>query len=839
MGALRLLNLRRIPRQPLRSGLAVLAVAAGISLTVAVLVAFTSVKSGLADFNRRMAGPAPLRVIGAPVRGGLPASMVDTVAAVPGVAAAVPVVQAVTIGRTARGAQLVTIALGVDCRVEALVGAFGCDPGALGRADAATPPILSAAFARQLGPNGVIRTDVGTVGVKGAITDARLDRINRSRVAIFPLGVAQHLFNRPDRIDAVYVRPAAGVSITALQRRVAAAIGPNNFAVKAGDLPPGALFDGGPFIALLGMISLVALGIGALLVYNITTLSLEERRRDLAIVGSLGATSRILVGGPVGEAAALGAVGGLVGAVAGTALAGPMVASVSKQIQKQLGVGLSVHVGPASVVIGVVLGVVVAALAALVPARRASRQDITAELHGQASRDEARPVAMVRRAAITFAISMLGVGGCYIAQRGGGIEPWQSPVGSIATLVAVLMAFACAGLLVPIMLRAVGRATRHATGPVHLAVTNLIREPRRTAVVGIAISAAVGLSFGLSSTVPAIEGILTTTFGRGIAGRVWVSNLPVNNATTIDAKVSPTTQAALANFPGVARVENEYYVPLQTHLGTSEVVAADFQPFAFRVVRGHVDQTALDRGEVVIGTGLARAANVRPGGTLHLPSPTGMTNLRVAAIWASPENNGHAVVMAPATMARFWGPQPPSYIYLRPKPGVSADDLAERVNAAHLDPDLTAKTSAQFVDALSKDVRGQVAPFWALQRALLFVALVATVSTLLLVGVQRRREMGMLAAVGLGPDGLARMTLLEAAALGIAGTLTGALFSLPLFEALRDINALAFGIRAPFRLAVAGPVVYAAIVVAVVIAGASLPAWRASRLEVVEALQYE
>lgn len=839
MGAIRLLNLRRIPRQPLRSGLGVLAVAAGISLTVAVLVAASSVKSGISSFNHRLAGPAPLRVIGAPARGGLSESMTERVAGVPGVASAVPVVQAVTIARAADGRQLITVALGVDCRIEALVGAIGCDPAALARAADTTPPVLSAAFARQLGAAGVVRTDSGPVSVNGALASPRLDLINRGRVAIFPLPVAQRLFSRPDRIDAIYVQPTAGTSVAVLQRRLATAVGPANFALKADDLPPGSLFDGGPFIALLAMISLVALGIGALLVYNITTLSLEERRRDLAIVGSLGATSKVLVGGPVGEALALGAVGGLLGSLAGIALAGPMVRSVGKQIEKSVGVGMAVHVSSAVVGIGVVLGAVVAALAAWLPARRAGRADITAELHGQASRDDATQRASVRRVIITGSVAMLSVGACYLAQRGGGIEPWQSPVGSVATVVVVMASFATAGLLVPLALGGLSRLTRRATGPVHLAVTNLVREPRRTAVVGIAIAAAVGLSFGLSNTVPAIQGVLSSTFGKDVAGRVWVSNLPVNNSTTIDAKISPATRAALAAFPGVKRVELQYHVPLSTRTGIAEVVAADYQPIAFKVVAGHIDQAAFDRGEVAIGTGLARAARLHPGGVLHLPSPTGMTNLRVAAVWANPENNGHAAVMSPTVMLRHWGPQPATWLYLRPAPGVDAAELAARVNAAHLEPDLEAKTTAQFVDALAKDIQGQVAPFWALQRALLFVALVATVSTLLLVGVQRRREMGMLAAVGLAPDGMARMTLLEAAALGVVGTITGAVFSVPLFEAIRDTNALAFGIRAPFRLAAAAPAAYAVIVVAVVVAGASLPAWRASRLEVVEALQYE
>ena len=124
--SVRLLNLRRLRRQPLRLVLAVVSVGAGVSLGVSVVILSTSITRSLTAFGRGLAGPAPLRVIGATSRGGLDQSVLAAIDRTPGVAAAVPTVQAVTIAEDDRGRSQTVGALGFDCRVEALAGRFGC-----------------------------------------------------------------------------------------------------------------------------------------------------------------------------------------------------------------------------------------------------------------------------------------------------------------------------------------------------------------------------------------------------------------------------------------------------------------------------------------------------------------------------------------------------------------------------------------------------------------------------------------------------------------------------------------------------------------------------------------
>ena len=343
--AVRLLNLRRIRRQPLRAVLAVVAVTAGVSLAVSVVVLTTSISRSITDFGRRLGGPAPLRVVGAASRAGLDEAVLGKVETTPGVGAAVPVVQAVTFAQ-GRHHEFPVLVLGVDCRMEVLVGPFGCVPDRIAAARDTDPPIVAPSLARRLGPTGVVRNDLGSSAVKDAPTAVALDRVNAGAVVVYPLPVAQRLFGRAHRLDAIYVRPAPGVRVDELRPRLTAAVGRWNGVLGASDPPPGIDLASGIFVPIFSLMSLLALGVGGVLVYNVLSLSLEERRRDLAVVGALGAPGATVVGGALVEAGLLGLVGGVLGIPGGVALAHPLSHALSEFTARFAGLRIDVHHTP-------------------------------------------------------------------------------------------------------------------------------------------------------------------------------------------------------------------------------------------------------------------------------------------------------------------------------------------------------------------------------------------------------------------------------------------------------------------------------------------------------------
>lgn len=836
--ALRLLHLRRLPRRPLRSIVLVLSVAAGVSLVVTVLVVQASLDASLTEHGRSLAGPAPLRVVGPASRGGLAASTLQPVEAVDGVEAAVPVVQAVTLAEDASGVETTILALGVDCRVEALIGAFGCTSEAIAGADPEGPPILSAALAGTLGEDGVVRTNLGDRPVAGATVAGELDEINDGRVAVYAMPVAQELFVRPDSYDAIYVLPGAGVDLEELRARVADAAGPQNTVLDATQPPP-EIESFGLLLPLLGLLSLFALGIGATLVHNTLVLAIEERRRDLAVAGALGAGSGVLVGGTLLEAGLLGGVGGVLGAGAGTLLAAPILESFEVFMLRLAGASLEVHAGWLPFAVGGGLGLLLAIAAAVRPALRAGRLDVVAELGHQRRTEDPLRTPSLRATALLGVIALAGLGVVAAASRRWPLEPWAPLVGSLAMLVVVFGAFWAVGQAAPRLFHVAARRLGDRAPVLRLGLANLAREGLRTSVMIVATAAAVGVALSISSSGTALQTTIAETRLNETGDGLWASTTPRTNAINLDAKIPPDVVRALADVPGVARVDTGVVVGVHGLDGTEWGATTEPATLPYEILAGTADPDRLRDGEILIGPTLARSQGVGPGDTLTVPGRDGLRELLVQGVWANGDYNGNEIAMPRWLLEDLWGPQPSQAAIVRVAEGATPEAVARRIREAGLDPHLDILTPAKQVAAAGDDLGTFFEPFWALQRALVLVAFAAVLFTLLLAAVQRRREHGLLAAVGLSPGGLGRLVLVEAAAVAVVGTFLGTVVGLVMLGAFVEAFFLSVPYRVPFAPDLTAPLVYGLVALGVLGAAAAWPAWRTSRLQVVEALRYE
>ncbi|MHB1910617.1 MAG: ABC transporter permease [Acidimicrobiales bacterium] len=836
-----LLNLRHLRRQRLRTALAVLAIAAGVSLVMAVLVVSQSISASAAAYSRTLAGPTPLRVEGADSQGGVTNATVAKIRATPGVAAAVPVVVAVTTVDTTSHGPLLVAAIGVDCSVEVLVGNFGCSSSAVGAASTESPPLVSPSLLAQVGPRAVVHTDLNLIPLADAPTLPQLNGFNQGRVLVFPLPEAQQIFDRPGQVDDVYVKPGRGVAVSELAARLRAAIGPQNPVISANS-PPSAEALASGFLPLLSTLGLAALAMGGILVANILNLSLAERRRELAVAAALGAERRSVIAGILLEAAVLGLAGGALGALFGAVLAHPLVASVSETAVHFAGVAISPTLRPATVVLTMAVAVAIACLGALGPARRATAVDLAAELSERREPTRERR-SLGLRALVLTGVGLFGLGLTWVGQLHGSLSVWQPVVGEAGLLVAAVALIAAAGSWTPLVLRSLGALLDRRSGVVAVGLTGLANESGRVAGMAVAVATAVALGAGLGGMVPSLHAALVDSFGHISGERVYVSTVPITNGAWTDSKLNPAELATLGRIPGVARVGSDYYVNTNGSAGYLALSAVSIPPGSqpFSRYAGGVPSRVLASGQAMVGASLARTQHLVTGSVLSLPSPSGMVPLRVGGIWADANDNGLDVMVSQATMLAHWGPLPPGEVFLTPRPGVSPQTLAARVRAAHLGPDVNVQAPAGYLNQFTADVNQQIQPFWVIQRALLALALLATLSTLLLVGVQRRRELGLLGALGLGPGGLARMTLVEAGGIGLVASVLGVGAGVGILVAFRDSAGYLFGLEPPLLLGglVLPAIVYCLIAVAAVLIGAGLPAWRTSQLQITEALRYE
>jgi putative ABC transport system permease protein len=834
------MHLRQLKRQPLRAALAVLAIGAGVTLTVAVLVARSSLDRSFTAYNSAIAGPAALRVVSRFDHGGIDMSTLTAIEKVDGVQVAVPLVVTVTQANDGQGHDDLVAVIGADCRSQALFGSQGCDPVALANLTDANPPVIGSGVRNAAGATGVLHTDIGDRSLQGAPVISAFDDINGGRVVLYPLPVAQTLFARPNGLDAIFVVPKSGVVTSQLQTSIAAVVGPQNKVLTATEPGSDIAFVSSQLLPFLFLISLFGLAVGGQLVFNTMTLSLEERRREMAIAAAIGGTPATVTMGVLAEAAVLGMAGGAVGIGMGLLVAKPFVANFSKFAEQAAGIHLSVHPTVMSVVVGLGIGLLASVAAAAIPARRAARLDIAGELVDRTRRQDASTLIRARRSVILAAVVGGGLLMAWLGAKDGGIQSWQPNLLLVGVVLSFASSFPFPPALAPYAVRWIEKIPVLQRGPARIAVSNLVTETRRTSAVLTAIGAAVGMAFVLGGVLPGMaDG--ARRLARDTSGdRVIVTTLGLNNTAAIDSKLSPDVQSALETFPGVAAVEREYFASFDyPGVGPAALTATDGAPNRFTVYAGVDAAEARRLGRVMIGPGLARKLHLRPGSTFSLPGRFGAVTMTVGGIWADPDTIGVSINGSMSVFESIVGPRPASRVLLVPQPGVSPSSLATSVRAAHLAPNVRVFDPAETAASLASDFKVFLAPFWLLARGLLVVAFIATASTLLLAGVKRRAEHGLLAAVGMPPGDLGRMVLVEAGLFGVLGTICGFIGGLVGLATFSLASTSLTGLTIPFQLNLVPLVVYGTIATALVLAGAALPAWRTSQLDPVVALRYE
>jgi putative ABC transport system permease protein len=397
------------------------------------------------------------------------------------------------------------------------------------------------------------------------------------------------------------------------------------------------------------------------------------------------------------------------------------------------------------------------------------------------------------------------------------------------------------GPLTPVLLHlARRRSVVRSRAVTRLGLANVVRDPGRTGIMATAVGAAVVVAFLTASFNLSVHDGVEANLLRSQRDWVAVSNLDVDTSASIDAKIPPDVIQRIKAVPGVRRVQRQLTVVTGHDPGQLRAVQGWDDPWLDQdVIVGTKDPSKLRSGEVLIGPALARTTGTRPGDTLQLATPKGFVAVPVQGVWQEGNFNGNSITMDVDAIERLYGPQPVGNLSVLPVAGVTPEELARRLRAAQLDPALKIYEPAELLSEISESVGGQLAPFWAIQRALMLVAFVAVLSTLLLIGVQRKRELGLLAAVGMRPRELSAMVLSEAGGVGVVAMMLSAFSGALAMAGFIWITPILIGFRDPYRLDFAAFVVYGAITLVIVLAAAAVPAWRSSRIEVVEALQYE
>lgn len=846
----RLISWPYVRRHALRSLLTVTGVAIGIAVFVAMHAANDAVFRVFQQTVSRLAGATQLQVTAGFT--GFDEQVLERVQALPQVAVASPVVEAV--GATDLAGQGHLLILGVDLTGDRSLREYDLESGDAAVIDdplvfLAQPDsvMVTAEFARRNGLATNDRLPLDTAEgrkqfvVRGVLGGGGLSRAFGGNIAVMDIYAAQHVFGRGRRFDRIDLALAPGVALAEGQRALAEALGPG-FQVQT----PGA--RGQSFESLLRIYQLMlrfssvyALVIGLFMIFNSFSTAVTQRRVEIGILRALGATRGQVAGLFVGESAVAGLLGSAIGVAAGFALAGGVASVISRMLAGMQGVDqgpADVAPEPWLVALALGLGTLTSVLAAALPAWEAARVDpVSALQRGRVQVLGARE----NRVRAMAAIGLGAVGGVLFLGT-------RSMAAFYAGYVCVLLA---ALLVTPWLSAWLVRLLRPVLGwlrPVEglLAADSLIAAPRRTSATVSALMLALALAIGLAGVGRASYDSIVGWASTALNPDFFVTGSPT--LTGRDYRFPEAMTAGLAAVDGVAQVQRmrQSRVPFDQTIvllmATDVAGLARTSPrVALQGEPGEMYRRTAAGEAVIVSENLASTSGLRVGDTIDLPAPDGPLRLPVAGVVRDYSDQQGAVMLDISLYREHWRDDTVDFFRVYVVPG--ADTAA--VRARILDRFAGERRLFVLSSHEVRDYVGRLASQWFAMTWLqigvaVFVAVLGIVNSLTVTVADRRRELGVLQAVG-GLRSQVRATIwMEAATLAVVCVALGlALGALHLYFVLqmsqRDYPGLRFDYVYPHAMAVAlWPVMLAAAVAASI-----GPAESAVRGSLLEALEYE
>lgn len=696
--------------------------------------------------------------------------------------------------------------------------------------------------AAEVGHLGV--GDTVTVLTTGAPARYRISGVVTWGGAASPLGATLTIFTpaqaarvlaRPGVVDTIAVAATPGTSQEQLVARLRSALSTAKVDVISGAAVTAEGQRGvrdalGFFSTFLLVFAGIALFVGIFLVFNTFSIVLAQRERELALLRAVGAGRRQLFGLVLGESALLGVAAAIVGVGAGALLAAGL-----KALLAGLGVGVpatGLVLSWRTVVVALLVGVGVTLVAALAPARRAAAVPPIAALQAVSTHETTTPH---RRAGIGGLVSALGVAGI--------VTGLFVDSGQRLALVGAGAAVFFLGLTVlgPFVARGATRllgapfARQSATG--RLAQQNAMRNPHRSAATASALMIGVALV-----TVMAIIGSSTRASVNAIVDRALRADYVITPGVLAGATTgfSPALTRALQDLPQVEAATGVRMGMARIGGKNLYVLAADPTQvnslFDVGIVRGTVARMGPDT--VAVSTDVAANDHLGIGSPLAVTfTRTGRHVFRVAALYSERTIAGDYVFPLAAAEANF-AEQLDAQVYVKLRPGVApAAGRAALAQVLQAYPTAKLLDQAQFKAQEAATIDQGLALVNALLGLAIIIALIGIANTLALSVHERRREIGLLRAVGMTRGQLRALVRQESVVLALLGALEGIVVG----TALGALLVLAMRPQGVTTLAV--PIVQLVLTAA----GAGLagvvaalgPARRAARLDVLAAIASE
>ena len=672
------------------------------------------------------------------------------------------------------------------------------------------------------------------VTVVGFVGFGSTDSPGGASVVAFRNDVAQRLIAEPGKYDGVSVVAASGVSQRELATRISAVLPQGTEAVTGAAITKEnqnlAHKSLSFFSTFMLVFAIVALLVGAFMIFNTFSITVAQRTRENGLLRALGASRWQVLSAVLLEALAVGIIASALGLVGGVAVAAGL-----KSLLTALGLEVpagGLVISTRTVVVSVLAGVLVTLLAAVSPARKAGKVSPVAAM--QAHVIGSTGYGSKQRVIVGALILSVGVAALFTGLFAG-VDNALSIVGLGA--LGVFFGVSVLGRTISLPLsRVIGwplPRLRGMTGD--LARENAMRNPKRTAASASALMIGVGLVGFITIFVSSSKASIDTVIDRAFTG-----DLVVDSGANLDGGIDPGLEKKLNATPGIAAAAGVRVGSAVVDGKVVQIPAVDpatgFQVMDVKPLRGRPEDLGV--GTIAVYKDVAKDKHLDVGSVVPVRfKDTGVKQLRIALVYGEHEPSGDWLMGKAAYEANFsnrldW------QIYVKKAPDTSlaqARDAVEKAAAAY--PGVKVLDSSEFGKSISAPLDQMLALVYALLGLAIIIALLGIGNTLALSIVERTRELGLMRAVGMTRRQLRSMVRWESVIIAVQGTLLGLGIGLflgwAMVRALKDQGIEVFHV----------PVTSLALVVLLGgLAGmvaAVLPSRRAAKLDILRAVVTE
>ena len=364
-----------------------------------------------------------------------------------------------------------------------------------------------------------------------------------------------------------------------------------------------------------------------------------------------------------------------------------------------------------------------------------------------------------------------------------------------------------------------------------MAVQSLWQRSTRSLLTLGAIGLTVGAIIALEAVVRGFSASFTD-MASGTQAEIMIRQADIADTTlsVIDERVVDSIGA----MPEVRSVTGAVFTGMILPDSGIMFVLQGYAPNEFAIQRFHIVEGQMLTGnrQILLGDLMADMLKKEVGDIIEL---SGM-RFRVVGIYESNvswERTGGVTTLRDAQ--NFVGrPRQVSMIALKLKDAAQAQAMVERINDKF--PGVYAALSSEFAEEMP-DMKSSNAMLGGISLMAVLVGGLGVLNTMLMSVFERTREIGVLRALGWRRGAVLGMILREAVLLGLLGGVLGIAIAFGLIELMKMLPAIGSWVDPVWAWEVFARAILLSLFLGVI--GGLYPAYRATRLQPVDALRYE